>query len=225
MQKLSGRRKTLFGVYVCALGNDGREAFFYASGFRKFLQKDADGINIRSRIALVIAVLFWCRIATGPDLIGIEWRALAVGTGSPEVDKLECAVIADDDVGGLDIPVDDGRILAVKEAEDAAKLGNMIEDFLGCARLFGKFCSKIPAGNVIIINKRVVIEPFDLVDFREPRVGKGGDPFINGDQLQRHLFANGKRSCFCVRNKVDVWLLDGFDCIVKFKHRIPFAIA
>lgn len=103
--KFCGRLIARLRVYRCAFADDGGEEAAVALG-QQSLDGHAQGVDIASAVSLAVAVLLWRGIAFGAQegsiLVGIVFHQ----PGRVKVNEAVAARFFQQEIGGLDIPVD-----------------------------------------------------------------------------------------------------------------------
>src|SRR5215469_13960134 len=88
----------------------------------QLIQCTTQGIYVGASVGLGFAVLLWRSEAWGTQHLGISRAPRSKDPRDTKVDELDLAVGRQHDVAGLEIPEDDGRLLAVKIAEHRGDL-------------------------------------------------------------------------------------------------------
>ena len=100
---------------------------------QQHVQQHADGVNIRCGCRRTEAELLRCGITDGSNQIGVPRFVCMTLLGGIHVEQLNCSIFRQNDVGRLDIPMDNSGRKSMQLAQDMAQLADDIQRLL-----FGK---------------------------------------------------------------------------------------
>ena len=136
--EFGGRLIALLGVYCCAFAYDGGEKASVVCRQQSF-QGHAQGVEVAPGIGLAVAVLLRRGIAAGAEMGGVLICFIIGEAGGIEVYEADLPGFLFQQVGRLDVPVDDAP--AVQEAESLGQVQQQV-----CGFFFGQF----PVGSQLV---------------------------------------------------------------------------